>query len=260
MNDSILRQSTATTVVLGPFVDDADGKTAETALTISQADVRLSKNAGTFAQKNDATAATHMELGYYACPLSTTDTNTLGRLTVVVHESGALPRRKDFLVVTANVWDTLCSTDRLDVEVAAMAANTITSTAIQDGAIAAGKLGDDAMHVGVFADGAITAASIATGAMATLADVSSFQKNVAVTGFPFFMVATDGTAATGKTITATRSIDGAALASCANSATEISGGWYKIDLATTDMNGESIALNFAASGCRTCAIVIKTQG
>ena len=37
-----LKQSTATDVELGPFVDDTDGKTAETGLTISQADCSLS--------------------------------------------------------------------------------------------------------------------------------------------------------------------------------------------------------------------------
>ena len=30
-----LKQSTTTTISLGPFVDDSDGKTAETALTIT---------------------------------------------------------------------------------------------------------------------------------------------------------------------------------------------------------------------------------
>jgi len=37
-----LKQSTAVTVKIGPFLDDTDGKTAETGLTIAQADVRLS--------------------------------------------------------------------------------------------------------------------------------------------------------------------------------------------------------------------------
>ena len=59
-----LKQSTAATIKLGPFVDDGDGKTAETGLTISQADIRLSKNGGDIAQTNDATGATHDELGY----------------------------------------------------------------------------------------------------------------------------------------------------------------------------------------------------
>lgn len=122
-----LKQSTAVTIKLGPFIDDGDGKSAETGLTISQADIRLSKNGGDFAQTNNSAGATHDELGYYNVPLDTTDTNTLGRLLVAVHESGALPVWKEFMVVTANVWDTLCSTDALDVNVTSLADDVITS-------------------------------------------------------------------------------------------------------------------------------------
>lgn len=127
-----LKQSTAVTIKLGPFIDDTDGKTAETGLTISQADIRLSKNGGDIAQTNDATGATHDELGYYNVPLDATDTNTLGRLLVAVHESGALPVWKEFMVVTANVWDTLCATDNLDVNVTALANDVITANAFDE--------------------------------------------------------------------------------------------------------------------------------
>jgi hypothetical protein len=101
----IIRQSTAVTVVLGPFVDSTDGVTAETGLTISQADVRLSKNGGAFAQANDANAAAHMENGYYSKALSTTDSNTVGTLVVAVNESGALPVWMAFQVVEEAVYD-----------------------------------------------------------------------------------------------------------------------------------------------------------
>lgn len=103
----LLKQSTAVEIPFGPFVDDVDGKTAETALTISQADVRLKKNGGSWAQKNDTTSATHEENGYYEIPLNSTDTNTLGRLRVAVNESGALPVWQDFMVVPANVYESL---------------------------------------------------------------------------------------------------------------------------------------------------------
>ena len=73
-----MKQSTAVTIKLGPFVDDSDGKTAETGLTIAQADVRLSKNGGNFAQKNDSNACTHDESGWYDCALDATDAGTLG--------------------------------------------------------------------------------------------------------------------------------------------------------------------------------------
>jgi len=122
-----VKQSTAVTLLIGPFVDEDDGKTAETGLTISQADVRLSKNGGNMAQKNNADACVHDELGYYTCALDTTDTNTLGVLKVMVHESGALPVWETCMVVTANVWDTLCSTDQLDVNVTNVAGTSQTA-------------------------------------------------------------------------------------------------------------------------------------
>ena len=115
-----LKQSTSVTVVLGPFVDSTDGVTAETGLTISQADVRLSKNAGTYAQKSDTGSCTHMENGYYSCGLNTTDTNTLGHLRISVAESGALPVWVDFLILPANVYDSLLSTDKLQVHAVEM--------------------------------------------------------------------------------------------------------------------------------------------
>lgn len=100
-----LKQSTATTLRLGPFLDETDGKTAETALTITQSDVLLWKEGGTTAaQKNEATSATHRENGYYTCPLNTTDTNTLGALSVSVSESGALPIRQDYVVLPATAY------------------------------------------------------------------------------------------------------------------------------------------------------------
>lgn len=106
MNNT-LKQSAATTIVMGPFVDSTDGVTAETALTINQASVRLSKAAGAFAQKGQASAATHMENGFYSVQLNATDTGTLGELVVAVSVAGALPVWRCFTVVPANVYEAL---------------------------------------------------------------------------------------------------------------------------------------------------------
>jgi len=121
-----VKQSTAVALLIGPFLDETDGKTPETALTIAQADVRLSKNGGNMAQKGEATSCTHDELGYYTCPLSTTDTGTLGFLKLMVHESGALPVWVDVEVLTANVYDTMFSTDQLDINVTHVAGTSQT--------------------------------------------------------------------------------------------------------------------------------------
>lgn len=113
----LLKQNTATTLALGPFLDSVDGVSVESALTISQSDVLLWKEGGTtLAQKNEATSCTHRSNGIYTCPVNTTDTNTLGTLVVSVSESGALPIRQDYLVIPANAYDSLVlGTDALDV-------------------------------------------------------------------------------------------------------------------------------------------------
>jgi hypothetical protein len=150
-----LKQSTAVTVKMGPFVDDTDGKTAETGLTISQADIRLTKNGANIAQSNNAAGATHDELGYYGVPLDTTDTNTLGTLRVAISESGALPVWQDFMVVPANVWDSLFGADKLQVDAREMAASLITSSQFAAGAIDAAAIAANALGASELATDAV---------------------------------------------------------------------------------------------------------
>jgi len=106
----VLRQSDAVEVPIGQFVDATDGVTAETGLTISQADVQLKKCAaagdcGAMAQKNDSGACAHDALGVYECDLDATDTNTVGMLFIYVNESGALTERLVCEVVEEAVYD-----------------------------------------------------------------------------------------------------------------------------------------------------------
>lgn len=144
-----LKQSTAVEVAIGPFLDSVDGNSPESALTITQPDIRIKKDGAAWAQKNAAQTLTHEENGWYEIALDATDTNTLGQLIVAVHESGALPVWREFMVVPANVFDSLFSTDllqvdltqllgttpnalvsgRFDASVGAMGANTLTAAA-----------------------------------------------------------------------------------------------------------------------------------
>jgi hypothetical protein len=167
-----LKQSTAVTIVLGPFLDSADGVTPETGLTISQADVRLSKNGGSFAQKNDTGSCTHMENGNYSCALNTTDTGTVGVLRVHVNESGALPVWRDFMVLTADAYDALVNNSGNGIRgnVQAIAASVITATSIATDAITAAKIASGAITAAKFAASAIDAAALATDAAAEIAD------------------------------------------------------------------------------------------
>ncbi len=111
-----LKQSTSVDGAIGPFLDETDGKTAETALTITQPDVRLKKNNANWGQKNAAQTLSHEENGWYEVTLDATDTNTLGVLMLAVHEAGALPVWVEFMVLPANVYDSLFATDLLQVD------------------------------------------------------------------------------------------------------------------------------------------------
>lgn len=177
----LLRQSTAKIFRIGPFVDETDGHTAEVALVIAQADIQISKSGGAFAQtSNAAPTTTHDADGWYQCPLTTTDTNTLGLLTVQIAMAGALPVWKDFLVVTANVYDSLVSgTDYLDVEAAAIAAGAVGAAAIDTDAIDADALAADA--VAEIAAAVAAADPAAVWAYATRTLTSSASATVAAT-------------------------------------------------------------------------------
>lgn len=107
MSAGILRQSTSQDIRFGPFVDSSDGFSPETALTITQSDMQLSKDGGTFTQKNAAGNATHDTDGWYSTTLNATDTDTVGILIMQVNATGALPVWVTYQVLSQDVYDSL---------------------------------------------------------------------------------------------------------------------------------------------------------
>ena len=102
-----LKQSTAYTFRFGPFLDDGDGKTAETGLTIEDSHVRVSKAGANFIDKAETSNSAHDEAGFYVVVLNATDTNTVGELQIACHISGALPVFKTFYVVEEAIYDAM---------------------------------------------------------------------------------------------------------------------------------------------------------
>jgi len=95
----------------------------------------------------------------------------------------------------------------------------------------------------------------------SLLSAPGIQKNAPFANFAFLMVnVTDGrTPATGLSVSGQRSIDGGVFANLANGVTEIGNGWYKVNLAATDVNGDFIALKFTATGADQRNIGIITE-
>lgn len=227
-----LKQSTAVTIKLGPFYDDTDGKTAETALTLSQADIRLSKNGGNMAQKNEASSCTHDEIGVYDCAIDSTDTNTVGRLSINVLETGALGISDDYTVLPANIYDSWMGTDKQEVDLAQIAGANVNTALAQLG-----------VNVVSVVDAYIPV-----------------KKNVAIPKFTFYLELDAGGPATSKTVTVQVSKDGGSFGTVSDTVTEIGSGFYEVDLSATEMNADVVAFKATATATKQRNITFLTGG
>lgn len=110
-----LKQSTACTIMFGPFVDKTDAVTLKTdATTITDIDhastgIFLSKAGATAAIRHaTVTASVADAYGMMKVTLDTTDTNTVGRLDVLFAKAATyLPVHKHFFVLPAAIYDWL---------------------------------------------------------------------------------------------------------------------------------------------------------
>ncbi len=152
-----LRQSTASQEVpLGHFVDDADGKTAETGLTIANTDIKLWASGATTLANKTSGGATHVSGGVYYCVLDATDTATIGPLVIFVAVSGALAVRVECVVLDEAVYDSLFGTTAL---------STYAGGAVASVTGAVGSIGSGGITSASFAAGAIDNAAIAADAI-----------------------------------------------------------------------------------------------
>lgn len=104
--------------------------------------------------------------------------------------------------------------------------------------------------------------SLAIDASGNVYTKTQVKKNTAISYFVFKVVLSSDhlTGATGKTVSCTRSINGAALAATNTAtATEISNGFYYVPLAASDVNGDTILFRATASSCDPTEITIYTQ-
>jgi len=114
---------------MGPFVDVGDGFTPETGITLGAADeAELLKAAG--AATVDISGATWAAItgpdGWYDLTLTTSHTDTVGELIVVVQDdSVCLPVYQKFQVITADAYDYIYASDAApDTQVAAIKTET----------------------------------------------------------------------------------------------------------------------------------------
>ena len=89
---------------------------------------------------------------------------------------------------------------------------------------------------------------------------SAVKKNTA-RRLHFYMVqsADHVTPGTGLTVTAQRALDAGAFAGASGAVTEVSAGWYYIDAAAADLNGDTVAWKMTAATADPCCFSILTE-
>lgn len=119
-----LKQSTQINVLVGPFVDFADGVTPESGITLGTVDeALLVKHNATTAV--DISARTWQLLtggrGWYIITLTTGDTDTKGMLTILFHDDNvALPAWRNFFVADPIFYDSIVGSDLMQVDLQQM--------------------------------------------------------------------------------------------------------------------------------------------
>lgn len=96
-----LKQSTGTTVSIGPCLDSAGAEF--TTLVIGE--LTLTKNGSSAAMSGNTFA--HTSNGHYDLTLTTANTDTLGRLRIRVNKTGYQIPTQEFMVLPATVFDAL---------------------------------------------------------------------------------------------------------------------------------------------------------
>ena len=244
--NGFLRQSTASQVrAVGPFVDDTDFKTLETALSIANTDVKLKKNGAAAANKNSGGATADSTTGMYHLTFDATDSNTVGELFFSIKVAGALVVFGSYTVLEEVIYDALFAAS------APGWANATDQTAIKTKTdqfvfTVANQVNANALTVGDKSGYSLTA------------DIR-IKKNTALSNFTFLMLDTSGNADSGLTVAAQRSLDGGTLTTMANSVVEISNGLYKINLAAADTNADWCCYRFTASGAQDRIVSFPTQ-
>lgn len=207
------------------------GGEAATGLTFSAGDLKISKNGA--AEVNHAGSASELAGGLYYYQATPAEVDTQGFFTFRMAKANIRP-----FVVLSEVGNLGRIGAPAGVSLAGDVANLLT------------RLGTP------------TLSSIAADLAALQADhPARITKNVAFNNFKFKMVLSSDhlSPATGLSVTAQRSLDGGAFAACANAPAEIAFGWYKINLAASDLNADAVALRFTANTADAQEFFLITQ-
>lgn len=197
MMGGFLKQSTAATIKIGPFLDKTDGVSEETGLAGNGTEI--SKAGGAFGA--GPTLGTHDAEGWYPVSLTSGNTDTLGTLTIKSHDSAThLPVWHEFTVLPANAYDSLVGgTDTLQADVTQCGGSTVAAGAIPNAA--AGSTGGTPIN-GTNAAGITWTGQfkVQTGVVITNSTLNGIGMSITGNGTAAGVSITGGSGATGNAV------------------------------------------------------------
>lgn len=123
-----LRANTAAVVTLGPFVDQTDGYTLETALSATSNTIEIFKSEATAALDVSSRTLAHISGGVYRISLLAADLDTPGPLKLHAHLSGARPMMETFNVLSQTAYDALISGSAMPANMTQVVGNATAAT------------------------------------------------------------------------------------------------------------------------------------
>ena len=181
-----LRQATAGQVrTIGPFHDENDYKTPETALSIANTDIKLIQG-GVSSNKNSG-GATHVVNGEYTLTFDAVDSATVGEIELSVIVAGALPVFDRILVLEEAVYDAHHTAGALGYVASQVVASVTGNVSGSVGSIAPGGIAANS-----FAAGAVDAAALNATAVDEILDEQIGDSTVTVRQALKLMVAALG--------------------------------------------------------------------
>ena len=239
-SSGFLKQSTNTIIGYGPFVASADGETAQTALTINQADIIIRKTGGnTWAQKAATGGATAVASGMYAVNVGTGDSDTVGVLDLFSHVSPALYVKQSYTVLPGLVYDSIIGgSDFLQVDSHQASGTNILT--LLDNAISS-RLAATATEVGRI-DVTVSSRVPATAASLTNLDVTTSSR-LAATAAVLNMIDVSGSSRVAATAATWGNLD----ATVSSVYTKASGAATELGVGNIDVKVSSRAAATAAT-------------
>lgn len=128
-----LKTNTATRITVGPFLDKTDGISPELSLTVTSCHLTLviddagvptlvlDADATASGGSNDMVHVTDDNAGFYDLEITAAQTNYLGRAILSINDVAAhCPVFHEFLILSAQAFDSLCGTGSLSANVKAV--------------------------------------------------------------------------------------------------------------------------------------------